>query len=56
MESKYIIGEFIDFSKTLDAVNQKIVIEKLTMYGVKDGNLEWFESYLPLSKKTVYSM
>ena len=51
MESKYTIGVFIDLSKTFDAINQKIVIEKRTMYGVKDGNLQWFESYLPLSKK-----
>lgn len=40
METKYTIGVFIDLSKTFDAINQKIVIEKRTMYGVKDGNLQ----------------
>ena len=40
MDRKYTIGVFIDLSKTFDAVNQKIVTEKLTMYGVKDGNLQ----------------
>ena len=42
MESKCTIGVFLDLSKVFDAVNQKLLIEKLEMYGVKDKNLQWF--------------
>ena len=42
MESNYTIGVFIDLLKVFDAVNQKLLIEKLEIYGVKDENLQWF--------------
>ena len=40
MESRYNIGVFIDLSKVFDIVNQKLLIEKLEMYCVKDKNLQ----------------
>ena len=36
----------IDRSKVFDTRNHKIFVEKLDMYGVKDRNLQWFESNL----------
>ena len=40
MENKYTIGILIDLSKASDAVNRKLIIEKLEIYGVKERNVQ----------------
>ena len=42
-ESKFT---FIDLSKAFDTVDHKILTKKFELYGIKDCNLTWFESYL----------
>ena len=45
-ESKFTLGIFIDLNKAFDTVEHKILTKKLELYGIKDCNLRWFESYL----------
>ena len=52
-ESKFTLGIFIDLSKAFDTVDHKILTKKLELYGIKDCNLRWFESYLSNRKKFI---
>ena len=48
-ESKFT---FIDLSKAFDTVDHKILTKKFELYGIKDCNLTWFESYLSNTTNT----
>ena len=37
---------FIDLRKAFDAIGHKIILQKLTKYGVDQDALKWFKSYL----------
>ena len=52
-ESKFTLGIFVDLSKVLDTVDHKILTTKLELYGIKDRNLRWFESYLSNRKQFI---
>ena len=52
-ESKFTLGIFIDLSKAFDTVDHKILTKKLQLYGIKDCNLRWFESYLSNRKQFI---
>ena len=51
--NNFLLGVFIDLSKTFDTVNHNILSEKLNMYGVKRNNLKWFHSYLSNRKQHI---
>ena len=37
---------FLDLKMTFDSVDQKLLIQKLELYGMKGVTLDWFRSYL----------
>ena len=44
--NNFVLGVFINLSKAFDTVDHNILLEILSIYGVKQNNLKWFHSYL----------
>ena len=42
----FYIGTFIDLSKAFDMVDHKLLIGKLSHYGIRETALQWFINYL----------
>ena len=49
----YTLGVFIDLSKAFDAVDHKILLKKLSHYGIKNKSLDWFTCYLSNGKQFI---
>ena len=45
---------FIDLSKAFDTVNHKILLKKLTYFGIKGVYLDWLNSYLRNRKQFIF--
>ena len=43
----------LDISKCFDTINHSILLQKLSMYGIKHQELKWFPSYLDNRKQAV---
>ena len=52
-DGKLACGIFIDLQKTFDTVNHDILIEKLSFYGVRGLENNWFRSFLNQRKQYV---
>ena len=42
----YVVGVFLDFSKTFDTVDHAILMDKMFIYGARTIALQWFKDYL----------
>jgi hypothetical protein len=42
----HLIGIFIDLTKAYDTLNHKVLLEKLSFYGIRGITNLWFKSYL----------
>ena len=51
--TNFALGVFIDLSKAFDTVDHNILLEKVSMYGIKGNNLKWFHSYLSNRKQYI---
>ena len=47
-------GVYVDFPRAFDNIGHGFTLLKLSTYGVKDKELEWFNSYLFNRKSYVY--
>ena len=49
----HTIGIFIDLKKAYDALNHKLLLEKLFYYGIRGSSNLWFRSYLTHRKQFI---
>ena len=55
-KKEFTLGLFLDLSKVFDMLDQKILLEKLCKYGIRETALNWFASYLSDQKIRVKCM
>ena len=51
--SQYACGIYVDFKKAFDTVNHNILLDKLSHYGVRGIENNWFKTYVTNRKQHV---
>lgn len=51
--NKIILVTFLDFQRAFETIEPVILLEKLHAYGIRDNELNWFDSYLMGRKQKV---
>ena len=46
MKKKLVGASFLDLSKAFDTISHSVLLNRLKAYGIDNGELEWFASYL----------
>ena len=54
-ENEHTLGIFIDLRQAFDTVDHHLLLQKLELYGIKNNNLKWFQSYLSNRKQFIKS-
>ena len=54
-ENEHTLGIFIDLRQAFDTVDHQLLLQKLELYGIKNNNLKWFQSYLSNRKQFIKS-
>ena len=47
---EYVIGVFLDFSKAFDTVDHTILLQKISVYGIRGNGYTWATSLFNLYK------
>ena len=50
---QYACGIYLDFKKAFDTVNHNILLDKLSHYGVRRIEINWFKTYLTNTKQHI---
>jgi len=45
-KKEHLVGVYMDLAKAFDTINHKILLSKLSQYGIQDVGLLWLRSYL----------
>jgi len=49
-----VVSLFLDLSKAFDAVNHRLLLNKVRFYGLQQSEYNWFQSHLSNRKQQVY--